>query len=61
MEKMRQNIIALKAKKMAESSSNKDKDPSNDKILPIVILVVSFLALTSLILIIVRKRRQRRF
>jgi len=46
---------------MAESSSNKDKDPSNDKILPIVILVVSFLALTSLILIIVRKRRQRRF
>jgi len=61
MEKMRQNIIALKAKKMAESSSNKDKDPSNDKILPIVILVVSFLALTSLILIIVRKRRQRGF
>ena len=60
MEKMQQSIAALKAKKLAESSSNKDQDPNNDKILPIIILVVSFLALISLVLII-RKRKQRRF
>jgi len=59
MEKMKQTIAALKAKKTAEHPSNKDKDSKNDKILPVVILAVSFLALISLLLTI-RKRMRRR-
>jgi ribosomal protein L24E len=55
--KMQQAILRLK---MTKKTSNQDKEPTNNWILPVSILAVSFLALTSLMLI-VRKRRQRRF
>lgn len=56
--KIEQEILKLKLSK--QEHQIKDKDPKNGWVLPTIILVLSFLALTSLLLII-RKRKQRRF
>jgi len=55
---LKREILKLKLSK--QNTSTENKNPKNKWILPTVISVVSFLALTSLVLI-VRRKKQRRF
>jgi len=55
--KIEQEILKI-IKLSEQSNSTKDKSPKNEWVLPTIILGVSFLALTSLILV-VRKKKQK--
>ena len=56
--KIRQSILK---KALANPTSNEDKKPNNDLILPAVIIILSLLALITLIIIIRKRKKQRGF